>query len=241
MRSIDCVGDRLGVVEEPVQAVERHVAVDLLEHVERAARSSRRRWRAGGTASGSAPGCAPPLPARPPSPAACRGAARGSPRSRRPRRPASRRRRCGGSSRRPAGTSTSRVQFEEVVLLALRLLGEQVVGEADGQLAVVGQLLDDRVVVGIVLEAAAGVDGAGDAEAVQLAHEVARRVDLVLERQLRPLGQRRVQDAGVGPGEQQAGRVACGVALDLAAGRVRACPWCSRPRAARRALSSARS
>ena len=32
----DCVGDGLGVVEEPVQAVERHVAVHLLEHVERA-------------------------------------------------------------------------------------------------------------------------------------------------------------------------------------------------------------
>ena len=31
------VGDRLGVVEEPAQAVERHVAVDRLEDVEEAA------------------------------------------------------------------------------------------------------------------------------------------------------------------------------------------------------------
>ena len=82
------------------------------------------------------------------------------------------------------------------------------------------QLLDDLVVLGVVLEAAAGVDGAGDAQAVQLAHEVAGRVDLVLGRQLRPLGQRRVEDRRVGLGEQQAGRVALRVALDLAARRV---------------------
>ena len=112
------------------------------------------------------------------------------------------------------------VQLQEVVLLALRLLGEEVVGEADGELAVVGQLLDDRVVVRIVLEAAAGVDRAGDAEPVELAHEVARRVELVVERQLRALGQRRVEDAGVRLGEQQAGRIAVAVAHDLAAGRV---------------------
>ena len=54
---------------------------------------------------------------------------------------------------------------EEIVLLALRLLREEVVGEADGQLAVVGELLDDGVVLGIVLEAAAGVDRAGHARA----------------------------------------------------------------------------
>ena len=64
------------------------------------------------------------------------------------------------------------------------------------------------VVLGIVLEAAAGVDGAGHAEPVELAHEVARGVELVVERQLRPLGQRRVEDGRVRLGQQQAGRVA---------------------------------
>ena len=43
------------------------------------------------------------------------------------------------------------------------------------------------VVLGIVLEAAAGIDHAGDAETIQLAHEMARGVLLVLRRQLRPL------------------------------------------------------
>ena len=57
----------------------------------------------------------------------------------------------------------------EVLLLALRLLREEVVGKSDRELAVVVELLDDSVVLGIVLEAAARVDGSGDAEPIQLA------------------------------------------------------------------------
>jgi hypothetical protein len=110
---------------------------------------------------------------------------------------------------------------QEVVLLAVRLLGEEIVGEADGELTVGGQLLDHRVVLGIVLEPAAGVDRAGDAEPVELAHEVARRVELIVERQLGTLGERRIEDAGIGLGEQQPGRRAIRAAHDLAAGRVR--------------------
>ena len=36
------------------------------------------------------------------------------------------------------------------------------------------QLFDNAIVIGIVLEAAAGIDHAGNAEAIDLAHEVAR-------------------------------------------------------------------
>ena len=50
---------------------------------------------------------------------------------------------------------------------------------------------------------------------------MARGVELIVERQLRTLGQRRIEDAGIGLGEQQAGRRAIRVAHDLAAGRVR--------------------
>ena len=114
-----------------------------------------------------------------------------------------------------------RVQLRKSSFSCLRLLREEIVGEADSELALFGQLLDDGVVVGIVLEAAAGIDGACDAEPVQLPHEMACRVDLVVERQFRPLGQRRIEDAGVGLGEQQAGRIAIGIADDLAARRVR--------------------
>ena len=80
------VGHRLGVVEEPVQAVERHVAVDRLEDVEEPAD----RLVVGGVQAerpallGQQPhdGGQVPLPA----PAAGRDGARGSPRSRPPSR-----------------------------------------------------------------------------------------------------------------------------------------------------------
>ncbi len=44
-------------------------------------------------------------------------------------------------------------------------------------------------------------------------------VDLVFERQLRALGQRGVENVRVGFGEQKSGRIAVGIAGDLAAGR----------------------
>jgi len=113
---------------------------------------------------------------------------------------------------------------QEVVLLALRFLREEVVGEAERELAVRGELLDHRVVLGIVLRAAAGVDRAGDAETVQLAHEMPRRVELVLEWQLRSLGKRRVEDARIGLREEEPCRRAIRPAHDLAAGRIRRVP-----------------
>jgi hypothetical protein len=62
------------------------------------------------------------------------------------------------------------------------LLGKEVVGNAQGQFAVGVEFLDDLVVVGKVLAAATRIDHAGNAQAIQLAHEVARRVRLVLDR-----------------------------------------------------------
>lgn len=108
----------------------------------------------------------------------------------------------------------------EVVQLFLGLLGEQVVGNAHGQLVVVGQLLDHLIVVRVVLVATTGIDGTGQAQAVELAHELAGGVDLVFQRQLRPLGQGGVEDHRVGAGDEHAGRVAELVTLDLAARRV---------------------
>ena len=110
---------------------------------------------------------------------------------------------------------------EKIFLLALRLLREEVVGEADRELFVLVELSDDGVVVRIILEAAAGVDGAGDAEPVQLTHEVARGVHLILERQLRSFGQRRVEDPRVRLGEQQPERNAARIAHDMTTGRFR--------------------
>ncbi|MNI34503.1 hypothetical protein D3C73_884940 [compost metagenome] len=109
----------------------------------------------------------------------------------------------------------------EIADLAALVLGEQVVGDAHGQLIIAMQLLDDLVVLGVVLEATAGVDHRGDAQAVQLAHEMAGGIGLVFDRQLRPLGQGRIQDQCIRLGQQQAGGIAQRIAHDLPAGRIR--------------------
>ena len=180
------IGDRLGVVEEPVQPVERHILVHPLEDIERA----RDRLVVGRV--------------QPPGPAILREDADHRlelalhlGRHVRPRLPEVLEV-GGGEDQHLAGAVVPEIvvallilgrlgPVQEIVLLAFRLLREEVVGQADGELVLVGELANDRVVVGIVLKAAAGVDRAGHAEPVQLAHEVARRIDLVVERQLRPL------------------------------------------------------
>ncbi len=111
--------------------------------------------------------------------------------------------------------------FLEILQFLPLALGEQVIGDADSQLLVTRQLVDDGVVFGIILKSAAGIDGAGDAEPVQFAHELAGRVDLLLARQCRTLGQGGVQDHCIRPGDQHASRIASRIALDLAAGRIR--------------------
>ena len=111
--------------------------------------------------------------------------------------------------------------FFKVFQLVARTLGKQVVGDADGHLLFLVQLGNHLVIFRVVLEAAACVDGAGQPQTVQLAHELARGVDLLLQRQLRPFRQRGVQNHGVRTGNQHPGRVAVGVALDLPARRIR--------------------
>src|SRR5260370_14000730 len=63
---------------------------------------------------------------------------------------------------------------QEVVLLALRFLGEEVVGEAGGELAVRGELLDHRVVLGVILRPAPRIHPARDTQAVYAPPELAR-------------------------------------------------------------------
>ena len=109
----------------------------------------------------------------------------------------------------------------EVGQFFLGLLRKQVVGNTDSQLLVFGQLLDDLVIVGIVLKTTAGINRAGEAQAVELAHKLAGGVHLILQRQLRPLGQGRVENHRVGSRHQHAGRVAVGISHNLATRRVR--------------------
>ena len=111
--------------------------------------------------------------------------------------------------------------FLKVLQLVARTLGKQVVGDADGHLLFLVQLGNHLVIFRVVLEAAARVDGAGQPQTVQLAHELTSGVNLLLQRQLRSFGQRGVEDHGVRARNQHPGWVAVGVALDLAARRVR--------------------
>lgn len=159
------VGDGLGVVEEPVQAGQRRVAMDFLEDIQRA--------RDGLVIGGmQAPG-----------PAVLRQHAHHflqlAFHFRRHVRPLDAEvLEIGGREHQHlAGAVVTEVvrallvlhaggPVEEVLLLLLWLLREQVVGQPHGHLIVVGQPLDDGIVVGIVLEAAAGVDHAGHAQTV---------------------------------------------------------------------------
>ena len=109
----------------------------------------------------------------------------------------------------------------EVGQFFLGLLSEQVVGDANGELLLLGQLLNDLIVVRVILITAAGIDCTGDTQTIEFAHELTRGVHLIFQRQLRTLGQGRIQNHRVGAGDQHAGGVAVGVPLDFAARRVR--------------------
>ena len=109
----------------------------------------------------------------------------------------------------------------EVLALLRRALREQVVGDAHRQQAGPVEFVHHRVVVGVVLEPTPRVDGAGHTETVELTHEVARGHQLMLARQLRTLGERRVEDEGIRLGDQQPGWVTGPVALHVRAHRVR--------------------
>ena len=75
----------------------------------------------------------------------------------------------------------------EVGELRLGLLCEKVVRETHRQLIFPVKGLDDLVILGVVLESAARINDAGHAKPVDFAHEVARGVLLILRRQLRTL------------------------------------------------------
>ncbi|MNT42909.1 hypothetical protein D3C72_1793490 [compost metagenome] len=80
----------------------------------------------------------------------------------------------------------------EILQFRALVLRKQVVGDADGQLLFLRQFLDHGVVFRIILEAAARVDGAGQAQAIEFAHELARGIDLQFARQGWTLGQGRI-------------------------------------------------
>lgn len=205
------------MVEEPVQAVKRNVLVDAFEHVER----PRDRLVIGGV--------------KPPRPTVLREDADDLlklalhfRRHIRPRLPEILKV-CGREHQHlAAAIVTEKIvalfvlrrlrPIQKVLLLAFRLLREQIVGEPDGELALLTQLADDFVILGVVLKAPARVDRAGHAKPVEFPHEMPRGIELIIERQLGALGQRRIEDTGIGFRKQKAGWIAARIADDLSAG-----------------------
>ncbi len=214
------IGDRLAVIEEPAQAVERCLAVHGFEHVQEAAD----RFVVGRMQ--------PERPAVPHQQPHHRG-------------------QFGLQRRRQIGARFEKIAeiggrihqqlagavhpqervavagFRErhparvVVELPPRMLHEQAVRDAHGHFAAPRECQDRAVVVRKGLEIAARVDRARHAEPVQLAHEMPHRIHLVVVAELRGPFERLVQHGHVRARDQQAGRPAEAIALDLAAGRVR--------------------
>ena len=120
------------------------------------------------------------------------------------------------------GTGTGhRRPGAEVVQLLLRFLGKQIIGESQGEQALLVQGRHHGVVLRVLLESPTRVNHTGEAEAVEFAHQQARRRHVLLGRELRPFGQRSIENRRVGLRDEQPGRVACLVALDFAAWRIR--------------------
>src|SRR5713226_4174858 len=68
----------------------------------------------------------------------------------------------------------------EISKLCFRLLREQIVGDADRQLAILMELINYLIVFRVVLKTAACVDNTRNAKPVQLSHEMAGRIRLLL-------------------------------------------------------------
>src|ERR1700761_2093564 len=70
----------------------------------------------------------------------------------------------------------------EVSMFLLWFLSEEVVGQANRELAVLVKFVHHSIVVRVVLETTACIDCASDAEAIQFSEEKSRRVELVFSR-----------------------------------------------------------
>ena len=213
-------GDRLGVVEPPAEAGERHLAIHGLEDVQEAADGFVVRGvepERPAVADQERNGLAQPF---------FHGA----------RQFGSRLHEVLEVAGRPDDVLPGPVHPVEVVALArfchldpplqvgdllARLLGEQVVGDTQGQQPLAVEGGDHLVVVGVRLRSTAGIDDAGQAEPIELAHELSCRVALIVSGQPRAPGKRRVEDHRARLCQQQPGRIAPVVPLNLAARRVR--------------------
>ena len=109
----------------------------------------------------------------------------------------------------------------EIGQFLFRFLRKEVVGEANRKLPVSVQFVYDSIVVGIVLEATAGVNHAGKAKAVEFPEKETRGVELVLARQLRSPSQCRIKNIRVGFCDKQTGGISARIPLHFSGGKFR--------------------
>src|SRR6266851_8548064 len=77
------------------------------------------------------------------------------------------------------------------------------------------QFVHYAIVVGIVLKSASGVDRAGDAEAVELPEEEPGGIQLIFAGELGALGERGIENVGVGVGNEKTRGISVAIALNL--------------------------
>ncbi|CAH0325997.1 hypothetical protein SRABI106_04554 [Rahnella aquatilis] len=78
----------------------------------------------------------------------------------------------------------------EIFQFMFRTLGKQFVSNTYRQLIFLMKLIDDLIILRVILEAAACINRAGEAETVQFTHKLAGRVHLLFQRQFRSFRQR---------------------------------------------------
>src|SRR5246500_1652264 len=83
------------------------------------------------------------------------------------------------------------------------------------------QFVHYAIVVGIVLKAASGVDRAGDAETIELAEEEPGRVELIFAGELWALGERGIENVGVGLGDEKPRGISVAITLNLTSRKIR--------------------
>ncbi|KVE38499.1 hypothetical protein WS68_23595 [Burkholderia sp. TSV86] len=103
----------------------------------------------------------------------------------------------------------------EIVILAAGSLRTQVISNANFYLLSFRQSLDHLIVFMVILAAACSIHHTRHAKAIEFANKLACRIQLVFQRQFRPLVQPRLQNRGVGFCDQHPGRLAICFVLNL--------------------------
>src|SRR6267378_5702313 len=83
------------------------------------------------------------------------------------------------------------------------------------------QFVHHAIVVGIVLKSATGIDRAGDAEAVELAEEEPGGIKLIFAGELWALGERGIENVGVGVGNEKTRGISVAITMNLTSRKIR--------------------